>query len=287
MQIQKISTYNNYTNKRASFKRAPGMTTGAGGRWHNDSSQPHKNKKGASFVDVIYWTLIINTLAVNPFVVKKFNDSRQEQLQQYQQDAQSIDILEEVKKEIDSQGKTSNAFYQLNNFNSIEMPAFTKLDDSLYGAQFDMGDTKIGLTFSTDELEDNIISGEIASKKAAQPTELYSYRINLDTLGSKTFDIELKDRNGMNRIKQTYERDSEGMLYYVDKENNKKIPVNEYSYNRFIDKQRLQDEMLEIDRTYKKTQRLNYILCFIATVIQMMRYTPSRTNREEEQEGQN
>lgn len=276
MQIHRIN--NIYTAKKQSFKRTPGMTAGAGGRIPQDENRPPKN--GFELIDAVYWIMIANTLGVNPIMTKMFQNHITNELQQYERDAQTYDVLQQARNDIEAQNKTSNAFFHLNLFNEVEMPKLKRLDDSLYMAKFNTVDTKVTLTFSTDELDKNIVSGEIEAQKGNLEPEMYTYKINLDTLGSKSFDIELKAENDSNSIKQTYIRDNSGNLYYLDKENNKKIPVNEYSVTRYNDKNNLETEMSKVDRAYHESQQFNYILCLIATMIQMSRHSSSRRREE-------
>ena len=271
MQIQKIN--NNYISKRQSFKRAPGMSTGANGNYPPQDNNPPKRNGG--LVDVIYWTLIANSLAINPAVYHYYENKRDEDLKKIQQDRESYNTYSNLRDSISKNNKTSNAIYHLNLFNSTEMPQIKKLDDSLYYAKFNTDGKDINVTFSTKELDQNIISGEIFAKDG-KTTDVYTYKMNLDTLGSNAFDIELKGKNDSVSIKQTYERDLDGNLYYVDKQNDKRIPVNEFSVSRLNAKDELEEEMSEIDKNYRATQKFNYMICFIATIFQMMRYSRSR-----------
>ncbi len=282
MNIQCIRPHTNIKKSghaRQSFKRAPGMSTGANGNYPPHDNKPVKRNGG--LLDVIYWTIIANTLAVNPAIYHYYKDKRDADLKQVQQDDESYNTYDNLRKSISENDTTSNALYHLTLFNSTEMPKLKKLDDSLYSAKFNTGDKEVGVTFSTTDLDKNIISGEIVAKDE-QTTDVYSYKLNLDTLGSKSFDIELKAQNDTNSVKQTYERDNYGALYFVDKENNKKIPVNEYSMQKVNAKNELEDEINSIDETYKQTQKFNYMICFIATIFQMMRYSRNRNEQEEQ-----
>ena len=282
MNIQCIRPHTNIQKSRharQSFKRAPGMSTGASGNYPPQDNYPPKRNGG--LLDVIYWTIIANTLALNPAIYHYYKDKRDADLKQVQQDDESYNTYDNLRNSISENDTTSNALYHLTLFNSTEMPKLKKLDDSLYSAKFNTGDKELGVTFSTTDLDKNIISGEIVAKDE-QTTDVYSYKLNLDTLGSKSFDIELKAQNDTNSVKQTYERDNYGALYFVDKENNKKIPVNEYSMQKVNAKNELEDEINSIDETYKQTQKFNYMICFIATIFQMMRYSRNRNEQEEQ-----
>ncbi len=267
-------------NKNISFRRAPGMSTGTGNHFPQENPQP---KRDGGLLDAIYWTMIANTLAINPLISNYFIDKREADLQQYKQDAQSYNTYSALRSSINENYKTSNAIYHLNLFNLTEIPEMKKLDDSLYSAKFNTNGKDIDVVFSTKELDKNIISGEIAANDG-NTTDLYTYKMNLDTLGSRAFDIELKGQNDSTSIKQTYERDLDGYLYYVDKENKKRIPVNEYSVSRANAKEELENEIADVDRVYRETQKFNYMICFIATIFQMMRY--SRSRKEEDGDNQ-
>ena len=281
MQIPKV---NIYSNKRQSFKRAPGMTTGAGagGGMRDDDFPKPQRKKGINLADIAYWFIIGNTLIINPVANKRFIDEQNEKLSHFKRDENSFKTFEQIRAETATENKTSNAFYHLNLFNEIEMPELKKVGNSLYAAKFNTGDNDINMTFSTDRLDENIVSGDITAQKDNMPAEIYTYTVNLDTLGSKTFDIELKAQNDTNSIKQTYERDQYGGLYYIDKENNKKIPVNEYTYTRYRDKKNIEENLSTHHKIYSEAQQLNYLICLIATVFQMLTYRNHERKGDEE-----
>ena len=274
----KIQSINLYTNKKQSFKQTAGMTAGSGNNFNDSEKRPQPK---FDFVDMAYWMIIANTLAINPVITKNYIEDKTAKLNKYNQDKNTQTAYEQMRKDIKEKTKTSNALYHLSLFNSTELPEIKKLDDSLYYAKFNTGDKNVSVTFSTKDLDKNIISGEITTKTDDNLDEIYTYKMDLDTLGSKTFDIELQSINDSSSIKQTYERDNYGSLYYIDKENNKKIPVNEYTLAKSKEKNEIEKSIDAANTVYQETQKLNYMICIIATFFQMLRHSP-RKNEEEE-----
>ena len=90
----------------------------------------------------------------------------------------------------------------------------------------------------------------------------------------------MRSQNDSAAIKRTFERDKSGFLYLIN-ENNKKVPVNLYSIERLIEKDAIEKSKEAGELIYHDFQKFNYLLCFIATIFQMLRYSALQRKEQE------
>ena len=90
----------------------------------------------------------------------------------------------------------------------------------------------------------------------------------------------MRSQNDSAAIKRTFERDKSGFLYLIN-ENNKKVPVNLYSIERLVEKDAIEKSKKAGELIYHDFQEFNYLLCFIATIFQMLRYSALQRKEQE------
>lgn len=272
MRVSYLNNLYGYKSNK-NFKSSVQLTAG--------SRKPdnNQNKKKFSVADIAYWAIIANTLLVNPTINKFSSDKKEQELEQYVQDKASAEIFEQLTEDTEKISNTSNAFYHLNLFNKTEVPALRKISNNFYNANFKTADKEINMTISTKNLDDNIAKGEIISKDN-KTIDSYSYKIIFKNSDSNTFDIELRSQNDSAAIKRTFERDKSGVLYLIN-ENNKKVPVNLYSIERLVEKDAIEKSKKAGELIYHDFQEFNYLLCFIATIFQMLRYSALQRKEQE------
>ncbi|MBS4759293.1 MAG: hypothetical protein KHX03_01175 [Clostridium sp.] len=237
-----------------------------GANLNSERPQKPEHDNNSKMRNIIYWTIIANTLVASP-LAKKYNDYKiDKEIQKQEIKAPKHDDL----KELIENPKYSKAFYQLANLRDIEKPDVQQMNPNQYLIKLNLEGKSFKISMNTKDLEENKISGEcvITDKNKQGLPDVFDYTAFIHPDDKRKVEIQLLSQDDSIPAKKMLIREDDGACYMIEK--GKAKLLNSDMQQRYTLVQELEKLRSSSNEDYDEFQKVNYLLAIICTVFHMM-----------------